>query len=448
MAFENLSDRLQNIFKKLTGKGLLSEADVKAALREVKLALLEADVNFKVVREFTKAVEARAVGAEVMNSLTPGQTVIKIVHEELVRMMGTEGTEPVLLPRNEITVYLMAGLQGSGKTTNAAKLAALLKKKKGRSPLLVACDIYRPAAVEQLKVNGARLGIPVFDMGTNTDPVEIAWQAMEEARKKNYNLVIIDTAGRLHVDDAMMEELEAIKAVVPVTQTILIVDAMTGQDAVNVATAFNERIGIDGILLTKCDGDTRGGAALSARAVTGKPIFYAGMGEKLEELEPFYPERMASRILGMGDILTLIEKAEAIDMDEKQAKELSRKIRKAEFDLEDFLDQMRQMQKMGGMAELIKMIPGMGAKLKGAQMPDEKSLKHIEAIILSMTPEERRKPAVINPSRKRRIAAGCGQTVMEVNRLLKQFEQSRQMMKQMYGRMGKKGRNPFAGLFG
>ncbi|MBQ4425661.1 MAG: signal recognition particle protein [Lachnospiraceae bacterium] len=438
MAFESLAERIQNTFKKLNSKGLLTEADVKAALREVKLALLEADVNFKVVKTFTKAVEERAVGAEVMSSLTPGQAVIKIVNEELIRMMGSDGVEIRLLPRNEITVFLMAGLQGSGKTTTSAKLAALLQKKKDRSPLLVACDIYRPAAVDQLKINGEKLGIPVFAPGTDIKPARIAEMAMEEAEKKGYNLVILDTAGRLHIDDAMMEELETIKERIPVTQTILVIDAMTGQDAVNVATSFQERIGIDGVILTKLDSDARGGAALSVRQVTGKPIFYAGMGEKLTDLEVFMPQRMASRILGMADVLSLIEKAENMDLDEAKADETLRKIRKSEFDLEDFLEQMQQIKKMGGIADLIGSL-GLGNRMKGAQV-DDGSLKRVEAIILSMTPKERHKPSIINPSRKRRIAAGSGTTVMEVNRLLKQFEQSKSMMKQMTGRMGKKGK--------
>ncbi len=447
MAFESLSEKLQNVFGKLTGKGLLSEADVKAAMREVKMALLEADVNFRVVKDFVKAVEERAIGSEVMNSLTPGQTVIKIVNEEMIRMMGSEGEELKLLPRNEVTVLLMVGLQGSGKTTTSAKLAALLKKRKNRSPLLAACDVYRPAAIDQLKVNGSKLGIPVFDMGTDVSPVEIARRAVELAKEKDYNLVILDTAGRLHVDEAMMDELKAIKEAVPVTQTVLIVHAMTGQDAVNVASSFHEQVSIDGVILTKCDGDTRGGAALSVKAVTGKPIFYAGMGEKLDELEQFYPQRMASRILGMGDVLSLIEKAENLDISEQEAERLTKKIRKAEFDLEDFLEQMGQMRKMGGLTEILGMIPGLGNKIKNTQLPDEKSMKHIEAIIQSMTPEERRKPSIITPPRKRRIAAGCGLTIMDVNRLLKQFESSKQMMKQMSGRIGRKGRNPFAGLF-
>ncbi len=445
MAFESLADKLQNTFKKLTDKGLLTDADVKSAMREVKLALLEADVNYKVVKDFVKRVEERAVGTEVMNSLTPGQQVIKIVNEELIASMGGEPAEIKLQPRNEITVFLMAGLQGSGKTTSSAKLAAQLRKKKDRNPLLVACDIYRPAAIDQLKRNGEKLNVPVFAPGTNFAVPDIARMAMKEAEDKHYNLVILDTAGRLHIDDAMMEELEALKETVPVTQTLLVVDAMTGQDAVNVATSFNDRIGIDGVILTKLDGDARGGAALSVRSVTGKPILYAGMGEKLEDLEAFNPVRMANRILGMGDVLSLIEKAQNADLDEQAARETYRKIKKNEFNLEDFLTQMRQMNKMGGIGEILKMLPGMGGKLKNTQLPDDKSMKHIEAIILSMTPEERRRPDRITPPRKRRIANGSGTTIQDVNRLLKQFDQSRQMMKQMSGNLGKgkKGRMPF-----
>ena len=441
MAFESLADKLQNTFKKLTDKGLLTETDVKSAMREVKLALLEADVNYKVVKDFVKRVEERAVGTEVMNSLTPGQQVIKIVNEELIASMGGESVDIKLQPRNEITVFLMAGLQGSGKTTSSAKLAAQLRKKKDRNPLLVACDIYRPAAIDQLKRNGEKLNVPVFAPGTDFSVPDIARMAMKEAEAKHYNLVILDTAGRLHIDDTMMEELEELKEAVPVTQTILVVDAMTGQDAVNVASSFNDRIGIDGVILTKLDGDARGGAALSVRSVTGKPIFYAGMGEKLEDLEAFSPVRMANRILGMGDVLSLIEKAQNADLDEEASMEAYRKIRKNEFDLEDFLTQMRQMNKMGGIGEILKMIPGMGGKLKGAQLPDDRSMKHVEAMILSMTPEERRRPDRITPPRKRRIANGSGTTIQDVNRLLKQFEQSRQMMKQMSGSMGKKGKN-------
>ena len=445
MAFESLADKLQNTFKKLTDKGLLTEADVKSAMREVKLALLEADVNYKVVKDFVKRVEERAVGSEVMNSLTPGQQVIKIVNEELIASMGSEPTDIRLQPRNEITVFLMAGLQGSGKTTSSAKMAAQLRKKKDRNPLLVACDIYRPAAIDQLKRNGEKLNVPVFSPGTDFSVPDIARMAMKEAEEKHYNLVILDTAGRLHIDDSMMEELEDLKAAVPVTQTILVVDAMTGQDAVNVASSFNDRIGIDGVILTKLDGDARGGAALSVRSVTGKPIFYAGMGEKLEDLEAFNPVRMANRILGMGDVLSLIEKAQNADLDEEASLAAYRKLKKNEFDLEDFLTQMRQMNKMGGIAEILKMLPGVGGKLKGAQLPDDKSMKHVEAMILSMTPEERRRPDRITQPRKRRIAKGSGTTIQDVNRLLKQFEQSRQMMKQMSGNMGKgkKGRLPF-----
>ena len=445
MAFESLADKLQNTFKKLTDKGLLTEADVKSAMREVKLALLEADVNYKVVKDFVKRVEERAVGTEVMNSLTPGQQVIKIVNEELIASMGGEPVDIKLQPRNEITVFLMAGLQGSGKTTSSAKLAAQLRKKKDRNPLLVACDIYRPAAVDQLKRNGEKLNVPVFAPGTDFAVPDIARMAMKEAEEKRYNLVILDTAGRLHIDDAMMEELEALKDAVPVTQTLLVVDAMTGQDAVNVATSFNDRIGIDGVILTKLDGDARGGAALSVRSVTGKPILYAGMGEKLEDLEAFNPVRMANRILGMGDVLSLIEKAQNADLDEEASLETYRKIKKNEFDLEDFLTQMRQMNKMGGIGEILKMLPGMGGKLKNTQLPDDKSMKHIEAIILSMTKEERHRPDKITPPRKRRIASGSGTTIQDVNRLLKQFEQSRQKMKQMSGNLGKgkKGRLPF-----
>ncbi len=444
MAFESLSDKLQNVFKKLKSKGRLTEADVKAALKEVKMALLEADVNFKVVKQFTKAVEERAIGADVMNSLTPGQMVIKIVNEEMVRLMGSETTTLALNPRNEITVIMMAGLQGAGKTTTIAKLAGQLKIK-GRKPLLVACDIYRPAAIKQLQINGDKQGVPVFSMGDNHKPVNIVKAAIEHAQKNGMDTVLVDTAGRLHIDEQMMEELTSIKEAVEVKQTILVVDAMTGQDAVNVASTFNEKVGVDGIIVTKLDGDTRGGAALSIRAVTGKPILYVGMGEKLTDLEQFYPDRMASRILGMGDILSLIEKAEA-QVDAEKAKEMERKIRKAEFDFEDFLEQFEQIRKMGNLGDLMGMIPGMGNKLKGVDMPDDKELKRTEAIILSMTIEERRRPDIINPSRKRRIAAGCGMQVADVNRLIKQFEQSRKMMKQMSGMMGKKGKKGMFGL--
>ncbi len=437
MAFESLSDKLQNIFKNLKGKGKLSEADVKASLKEVKMALLEADVNFKVVKQFIKSIEERAVGSEVMTSLTPGQMVIKIINEEMISLMGSETTEISLKPQNEITVIMMAGLQGAGKTTTTAKIAGKLKAK-GRHPLLAACDVYRPAAVEQLKINGEKQGVPVFSMGTGHSPVNIAKAAIEHAAKNDNNVVILDTAGRLHVDEDMMDELVRIKEAIGVDQTILVVDAMTGQDAVNVSSMFNDKIGIDGVILTKLDGDTRGGAALSIRSVTGKPILYIGMGEKLSDLEQFYPDRMASRILGMGDILTLIEKAEQV-VDEEKAKELEKKIRKAEFGFDDYLEQMQQIKKMGSLEDIIGMIPGMSDQLKGAALPDEKILGRTEAIIYSMTPQERSNPSILNPSRKTRIAKGAGVDIAEVNRLVKQFEQSRKMMKQMSGMFGGKG---------
>ena len=383
MAFESLSDKLQNVFKKLKGKGRLTEADVKAALKEVKMALLEADVNFKVVKQFTKSVEERAVGTDVMNSLTPGQMVIKIVNEEMIKLMGSETTTLELNPRNELTIIMMAGLQGAGKTTTIAKLAGQLKVK-NYSPLLVACDVYRPAAIKQLQINGEKQGVPVFSMGDGHSPVNIAKAAVEHAQKNGQNLILIDTAGRLHIDENMMDELTAIKEAVPVKQTLLVVDAMTGQDAVNVASTFNEKVGVDGIIITKMDGDTRGGAALSIRAVTGKPILYVGMGEKLSDLEQFYPDRMASRILGMGDILSLIDKVQA-EVDEEKARDMERKLRKAEFDFNDFLDQFAQLRKMGSIGDLMGMIPGMGSKMKGMEMPDDKSIKRIESIILSMT---------------------------------------------------------------
>lgn len=441
MAFESLSDKLQNIFKNLRGKGRLSEADVKAALKEVKMALLEADVSFKVVKQFISSIQERAVGEEVFGSLTPGQTVIKIVTEELIKLMGSETTEIALKPASEITVIMMAGLQGAGKTTTTAKIAAKLKAK-GRKPLLAACDVYRPAAIKQLQVNGEKVGIPVFTMGDKISPVDIAKGAIEHASKNGFNVVILDTAGRLHIDESMMDELVGIREAVEVYQTILVVDAMTGQDAVNVAGTFNDKVGIDGVILTKLDGDTRGGAALSIRSVTGKPILYIGMGEKLSDLEQFYPDRMASRILGMGDIQSLIEKA-AAEVDEEQAKELSQKLRKAEFDYNDFLTQMQQIKKMGGMGSILSMMPGVGSQLSGIDMDEgERSLRRVESIILSMTKEERANPGLINPSRKQRIAKGAGVDVSEVNRLVKQFDQMKKMMKQMPGMMkgAKKGR--------
>ena len=447
MAFESLSDKLQNIFKNLRGKGRLSEADVKAALKEVKMALLEADVSFKVVKQFISSIQERAVGEEVFGSLTPGQTVIKIVTEELVKLMGSETTEIALKPGNEITVIMMAGLQGAGKTTTTAKIAAKLKAK-GRKPLLVACDVYRPAAIKQLQINGEKVDVPVFSMGDKISPVDIAKAAVEHASKNNFNVVILDTPGRLHVDENMMEELEQIKEAVNVYQTILVVDAMTGQDAVNVSGTFNDKIGIDGVILTKLDGDTRGGAALSIRSVTGKPILYIGMGEKLSDLEQFYPDRMASRILGMGDIQSLIEKA-AAQVDEEQAKELSQKLRKAEFDYNDFLNQMQQIRKMGGMGSILSMMPGVGSQLAGVDMDEgERSMHRVESIILSMTKEERANPGLINPSRKQRIAKGAGVDIGEVNRLVKQFDQMKKMMKQMPGLMGGGKRKGMKGLGG
>ena len=448
MAFDSLSEKLQNVFKGLRSKGRLTEADVKTALKEVKMALLEADVNFKVVKNFVKAVQEKATGEDVLNSLTPGQTVIKYVNEELVSMMGGTTTEISLLPGNEITVIMMCGLQGAGKTTTVAKLAAKFKEK-GKKPLLVACDIYRPAAIEQLQTNGEKVDVPVFSMGTGHNPVDIAKAAVEHAKANQYNHVFLDTAGRLHIDEELMNELKNIKAEVDVHQTILTVDSMTGQDAVNVASTFDEALNIDGVILTKLDGDTRGGAALSIRAVTGKPIFYVGMGEKLSDLEQFYPDRMASRILGMGDVMTLIEKAEA-QIDEEKAAELGKKFKNNELDFNDFLEQMQQMKKMGGLTSILSMLPGMG--LPADLDIDDDALKGTEAIIYSMTKEERTKPSIINPSRKRRIAAGAGVDISEVNRLIKQFEQSKKMMKQMSGMMsGKKMKRgkfkfPFGGM--
>ena len=446
MAFDSLSDKLQNIFKNLRGKGRLSEADVKAALKEVKMALLEADVNFKVVKNFIKSVEERAIGQDVMSSLTPGQMVIKIVNEEMISLMGSETTEIAIKPGNEITVIMMAGLQGAGKTTTTAKLAGKFKAK-GKKPLLVACDVYRPAAIEQLTINGNKQGVEVFSMGTGHNPVDIAKASIAHAKENNYNIVILDTAGRLHIDENMMDELINIKSEVNVDQTILVVDSMTGQDAVNVASSFNEKVGIDGVILTKLDGDTRGGAALSIKAVTGKPILYVGMGEKLSDLEQFYPDRMASRILGMGDVLTLIEKAEA-QIDADKAKEMEAKIKKAEFDFDDFLEYMGQIRNMGGIGSIMSMLPGMGlgGNMKNIQMPDEDeaeaNLKRTEAIIHSVTAKERKNPDILNPSRKNRIARGAGVDISEVNRLVKQFEQMKKMMKQMPGMMkgAKKGR--------
>lgn len=450
MAFDSLTEKLQNVFRNLRSKGRLTEDDVKAALREVKMALLEADVNFKVVKKFVKDVQERAVGQDVMNGLNPGQMVIKIVNEELVKLMGSETTEIKLQPGSAITVIMMAGLQGAGKTTTTAKLAGKYKLK-GKKPLLVACDVYRPAAIKQLQINGEKQGVEVFSMGDKNRPADIAKAALAHAQKNGNNIVILDTAGRLHIDEDMMAELQEIKETVEVHQTILVIDAMTGQDAVNVAKDFNDKIGIDGVIVTKLDGDTRGGAALSVKAVTGKPILYAGMGEKLSDLEQFYPDRMASRILGMGDVLTLIEKAES-QIDEEKAKEMSKKLKKAQFDFEDYLESMKQMKNMGGLSSIMSMLPGLGGmgmgKMKGLDDEQtaqaEKNMARMEAIIYSMTVEERRNPDVLNPSRKHRIARGAGVDISEVNRMVKQFGEMKKMMKMM-GKGGKRGkfRMPF-----
>ena len=450
MAFDSLTEKLQNVFKNLRSKGRLTEADVKEALKEIKRALLAADVNFKVVKEFIKNVQERAIGQDVMNGLNPGQMVIKIVNEELVKLMGSETTEIKLQPGSAITVIMMAGLQGAGKTTTTAKLAGKYKLK-GKKPLLVACDVYRPAAIKQLQVNGEKQGVEVFAMGENHKPADIAKAAIEHAKKNGNTPVILDTAGRLHIDEDMMAELQEIKKTVEVHQTILVIDAMTGQDAVNVAKDFNDKIGIDGMIVTKLDGDTRGGAALSVKAVTGKPILYAGMGEKLSDLEQFYPDRMASRILGMGDVLTLIEKAES-QIDEEKAKEMSKKLKKAQFDFEDYLESMKQMKNMGGLSSIMSMLPGLGGmgmgKMKGLDDEQtaqaEKNMARMEAIIYSMTVEERRNPDVLNPSRKHRIARGAGVDISEVNRMVKQFGEMKKMMKMM-GKGGKRGkfRMPF-----
>ncbi len=448
MAFESLTDKLQNVFKNLRSKGRLTEEDVKAALKEVKMALLEADVSFKVVKQFVKAVEARAVGADVMNGLNPGQMVIKIVNEEMIALMGAETTQIQLQPGKSTTVIMMCGLQGAGKTTTTAKIAGKLKAK-GKKPLLVACDIYRPAAVKQLQINGEKQEVDVFSMGENHKPSDIAKAALEHAKKNGHNAVILDTAGRLHIDEEMMAELQEIKASMEVHQTILVVDAMTGQDAVNVAKEFDEKVGIDGVVLSKMDGDTRGGAALSVKAVTGKPILYVGMGEKLSDLEQFYPDRMASRILGMGDVLTLIDKVQAnIDIDEDKEKEMAARMKKGKFDFNDYLESMKQMRKMGGLSSILGMIPGMGRQMGDIEsMVDEKQLSRTEAIILSMTPAERENPKLLNLSRKSRIARGAGVDIAVVNRFVKQFEQSQKMMKQLPGMMGgRKGKGMFGGM--
>ena len=436
--FQSLTDKLAGAFKRFRSKGRLTEADVREGMREVKLALLEADVNFKVVREFVSRVTERAVGADVLESLLPAQQIVKIVNEELIAIMGGENAKLDISPKPP-TVVLMCGLQGAGKTTHSAKLASYFKKK-GKSPLLVACDIYRPAAVQQLKTVGEAVGVPVFSMGTDIPAVDIARAALEYAKRQCHDMVFIDTAGRLHVDDDLMAELEDIKKLTEPTEILLVVDAMTGQDAVNVAKSFNERLDITGVILTKMDGDTRGGAALSVRYITGKPIKFIGVGEKLDMLEPFHPDRLASRILGMGDVLTLIEKAEQA-FDEKKAAELEEKLRASRFTLSDYLDQLDQLKDMGSLEQIAGMIPGMkmGA-LKDAKI-DEKAMDRTKAIILSMTEREREKPDIINSSRKKRIAAGSGTTVEEVNRLLKQFEQMNKLMKQFSGKGSKKFRN-------
>ncbi len=448
MAFESLTDKLQNVFKKLKSKGVLTEADVKVALKEVKMALLEADVSFKIVKQFVKSVEDRSIGSDVLTGLNPGQMVIKIVNEEMVSLMGSETTEITMQPGKSITVIMMCGLQGAGKTTTTAKIAGKLLLK-GKKPLLVACDIYRPAAIKQLQVNGEKQGVEVFTMGDQHKPTDIAKAAIEHANKNGHNVVILDTAGRLHVDEDMMAELQDIKEQVEVHQTLLVVDAMTGQDAVNVAKDFDEKIVVDGVILSKMDGDSRGGAALSVKAVTGKPILYVGMGEKLDQLEQFYPDRMANRILGMGDVLTLIEKAqENITLDDGKEKAMMSRMKKGKFDFEDYLESMNQMKKMGGLTSILSMMPGMGAKMGDIEaLVDDKKMAQMEAIVLSMTPEERQKPKLLNPSRKHRIAKGCGLDISQINRFIKQFEQSQKMMKQMGG-MSKKGRGGFGNLGG
>lgn len=440
--FEGLSGKLQDTIKKFRGMARVTDKDIKEMMREIKLALLEADVNFKVVKEFINRISERAVGQDVMESLTPGQQIIKIVHEELIDLMGKVPSK-VTFSSKPPTVYMLVGLQGSGKTTTSGKLAGLLRKQ-GRSPLLVACDVYRPAAIKQLQVVGNQLNVPVFSIENNTNPVQIAKEAVELAKAKQYDLVIIDTAGRLHINEELMDELKNIKNTVHPHEILLVVDSMTGQDAVNVAESFNEKLGVDGIVLTKLDGDTRGGAALSVKAVTGKPIKFAGLGEKLSDLEPFYPDRMASRILGMGDVLSLIEKAQEA-FDEKKAFEMEKKLRTQQFTLEDFLDQMQQVKKMGPLNQVLGMLPGMSGKNMQNVEVDEKKMLHIEAIIKSMTRGERNEPHIINGSRRKRIATGSGTTIQEVNRLLKEFEEMKKLMKMMseQGKRGGKGMGKF-----
>ncbi len=444
MAFENLSNKLQEVFKQLRGKGKLTEADVKAAMREVKIALLEADVNFKIVKQFINKVTERAIGSDVLESLTPGQQVIKIVNEELIELMGSTQSK-LTFANHPPTIYMMVGLQGAGKTTTSGKLAGLLRKQ-GKRPLLVACDVYRPAAIKQLQVVGKTYDIPVFEMGDKVSPVEISQKAIEYARENKNDVILIDTAGRLHINEELMDELKDIKDTVKPQEILLVVDAMTGQDAVTVAEGFDGQLGVDGIILTKLDGDARGGAALSVRSVTNKPIKYIGMGEKLEDLEPFYPDRMASRILGMGDVLSLIEKAQQ-NIDAKEAADMERKLRENDFTLEDFLSQMQNIKKMGPIKDLIGMIPGMGGQLNLDALDKvdaEKEMSHVEAIIQSMTKEERNNPSILNGPRKKRIANGSGRSIAEVNRLLKQFEEMKKMVKQMSSlTKGKKGRFKF-----
>ncbi len=448
MAFESLTEKLQNVFKNLRGKGRLTEADVKTALREVKLALLEADVSYKVVRQFTKSVQEKAVGADVMNGLNPGQMVIKIVNDELVTLMGGETAELELKSTSQLTVIMMMGLQGAGKTTTCAKLAARLRSK-GRTVLLAACDVYRPAAIRQLEINGEKAGVEVFTLGDKADPVDIASQAADYCKKNGFNVLILDTAGRLQIDENMMEELVRIKDSTPVDISLLVADAMTGQDAVNVSESFNEKVGIDGVILTKLDGDTRGGAALSIRAACGRPIYYAGMGEKFTDLEQFHPDRMASRILGMGDVMSLIEKAQE-SIDEEQARKMEQKLKKASFGFDDYLDSLNQMRKMGGMQKVLSMMPNVSPaqmqQLEGSV--DEKQMNRTEAIILSMTAQERANPDILNVSRKQRIARGAGVDIREVNQLVKQFMEARKFMKQYGGMMKGKGkRGGFGGKF-
>ena len=445
MAFENLGDKLQNVFKQLRSKGKLTEKDVKDAMREVRLALLEADVNFKIVKNFVGNVTEKAIGGSVLDGLNPGQQVVKLVHEEMIEMMGGSQSKLTFASKPP-TVYMMVGLQGAGKTTGCGKIAGILRKQ-GKRPLLVACDIYRPAAIKQLQVVGKTFDVPVFTLGDQEDPANIAKAALAHAEAKNNDVVLIDTAGRLHIDEELMDELRRMKDAVRPQEILLTIDAMTGQDAVNVAESFSETLSIDGIIVTKLDSDTRGGAVLSVRAVTGKPVKFVGMGEKLEDMEPFYPDRMASRILGMGDVLTLIDKAQQA-FDEKQALELEQKFRQNSFTLEDFLEQMQQIKKMGSIKDLLGMIPGMGgAQLSEADV-DEKGMAHTEAIIYSMTPEERRNPSILNGSRKKRIAAGSGRTIQEVNRLLKQFGEMQKMMKQFAGMSGGIGKKSKKGMFG